>query len=105
MFCQNQYEETLYSIDVRMFGGNCFYIKNMDILCQKWECLACKQILCNKRKTNLFSNEKKFKCFLNSNEKVANQILTNQHVNGMITWVERQVNTYITRCLVKVVNV
>lgn len=85
MFCQNQYEEKLYSIDLRMFGGNCFYIKNKDVLCQKWECLACKQILYNKRKTNLFSNEKKFKCFFNSNEKVANQILTNQHVNGMIT--------------------
>ena len=31
--------------DLGMFEGHCFYIKNMNVLCQKWERLAYKQIL------------------------------------------------------------
>ena len=56
----------------------------MDVLCQNWECLACKQIFnqsrnldrhltngsCNGGKTKLICNGKKFKRISNSSEKV-----------------------------------
>ena len=44
VYGQNQYKEKLDTINLGMFRGHCFYIKKMDVLCQKWECIACKQI-------------------------------------------------------------
>ena len=84
VFGQNQYKEKLDTINLGMFGGHCFYIKNMAVLCQNWECLACKQIFnqsqnldrhltdgsCNGGKTKVICNGKKFKRILNSSEKV-----------------------------------
>ena len=84
VYGQNQYKAKLDTINLGMFGGHCFYIKNMAVLCQNCECLACKQIFnqsqnldrhltdgsCNGGKTKLICNGKKFKCILNSSEKV-----------------------------------
>ena len=67
-----------------MFGGHCFYINEMDVFCQNWECLACKQIFnqsqnldchltngfCNGGKTKLICNGNKVKRILNRSEKV-----------------------------------
>ena len=72
------------TINLGMFEGHCFYIKNMDVLCQNWECLACKQIFnqsqnldrhltdgsCNGGKTKVICNGNKFKRIFNSIEKV-----------------------------------
>ena len=44
VYGQKQYKEKLDTINLGMFGGHCFYIKKMDVLTQKWECLACKQV-------------------------------------------------------------
>ena len=84
VYGQNQYKEKLDTINLGMFGGHCFYIKNMDVLCQNWECLACKQIFkqsnnltrhlkedtCIGGKTKIICSGRKFKRILNSSEKV-----------------------------------
>ena len=84
VYGQKQYKEKLDTINLGMFGGHCFYIKNMDVLCQNWVCKGCKQIFkqsnnltshlkdssCNGGKTKVFCNGKKFKRILNSSEKV-----------------------------------
>ena len=84
VYGQNQYKEKLDTINLGMFGGHCFYIKKMDVLCQRWECIACKQIFnrsenlnrhstdgsCNGGKTKIICNGGKFKRLLNSSEKV-----------------------------------
>ena len=61
-------------IDLGMFEGHCFYIKNMNVLCRKWERLAYKQILIPafylKRQCKAIGNGKKFKCISKSSEKV-----------------------------------
>ena len=101
VYGQKQYKEKLDTINLGMFGGHCFYIKKMDVLTQKWECLACKQVFtrsndltchtsfCNDGKTKIICNGKKFKRILNSSEKVfyggVCQTTAIQRVNGLNT--------------------
>ena len=84
VYGQNQYKAKLDTINLGMYLGHCFYIKKMDVLCQKWECMACKQVFtlnehltrhlndgsCNGGKTRLVCNGRKFKRLLNASEKV-----------------------------------
>ena len=84
-----------------MFGGHCFYIKKMDVLTQRWECLACKQVFtrnndltrhtsdgsCNGGKTKIICNGKKFKRILNSSEKVFYGGLSNYSYSAC-QWIE-----------------
>ena len=37
-----QYKSDLPTVNIRLLGGNCFYIKKMDVLCKRWECKKCK---------------------------------------------------------------
>ena len=67
-----------------LFKGHCFYINKIDVLCQNWECKRCKQIFkqsnnltrhlkedtCTGGKTKIICSGRKFKCILNSSEKV-----------------------------------
>ena len=39
-----QHKSGLPAINMGQFGGHCFYIKKMDVLCKRWECKRCKQI-------------------------------------------------------------
>ena len=39
-----QHKSDLPTINMRLLGGQCFYIKNMDVLCKRWECKGCRQI-------------------------------------------------------------
>ena len=61
-------------IDLGMFESHCFYIKNMNVLRQKWERLAYKQILIPafylKHQWKEIGNWKKFKRISKSSEKV-----------------------------------
>ena len=61
-------------IDLGMFEGHCFYIKNMNVLCRKCERLAYKQILILafylKRQCKAIGNGNEFKCISKSSEKV-----------------------------------
>ena len=67
-----------------LLGGHCFYIKEMDVLCKRWECKGCRQIFtrnenlirhlkderCTGGKTKIICSGGKFKHILNSSEKV-----------------------------------
>ena len=84
VYGQNQYKKKLDTINLGMFEGHCFYIKNMEVLCKKWECLACKQVFthsdhlnqhlndgsCNGGKTKIICNGRKFRRILTKSEKV-----------------------------------
>ena len=79
-----QYKNDLPTKSIGLLGGHCFYIKKMDVLCNRWECKGCRQIFTrNKNLTRLLKDERctggktriicsggKFKHILNSSEKV-----------------------------------
>ena len=79
-----QYKSDLPTINMGLLGGHCFYIKKMDVLCNRWECKGCKQIFtrnenlirhlkderCTGGKTKIICSGGKFKHILNSSEKV-----------------------------------
>ena len=79
-----QYKSDLPTVNMRLLGGNCFYIKKMDVLCKRWECKKCKQLFtrdenlikhfkeerCTGRKTKIICSGGKFRHILNSSEKV-----------------------------------
>ena len=79
-----QHKNDLPTINIGLLGGHCFYIKNMDSLCNRWECKACRQIFkqnknltrhlkeerCTGGKTKIIFSGGKFKHILNSSEKV-----------------------------------
>ena len=84
VYGHNQYKEKLDTINLGMLDGHCFYIKDMEVLCQKWECFACKQRFtrstvlnrhlvdgsCNGGKTKIICKGKKFQRIQNHTEKV-----------------------------------
>ena len=84
VYGKTQYKNTLPTINMGLLKGHCFYIKNMDVLCQNWECKGCKQIFkqsnnltkhlkedrCTGGKTKLICSGRKFQRILNSSEKV-----------------------------------
>ena len=39
-----QYKNDLPTINMELLGSHCFYIKEMDVLCKRWECKGCRQI-------------------------------------------------------------
>ena len=39
-----QYKNDLPTINMGLLGSHCFYIKEMDVLCKRWECKGCRQI-------------------------------------------------------------
>ena len=67
-----------------LFGRALFFIKEMDVLCRRWECKGCRQIFtrnenlirhlkderCTGGKTKIICSGGKFKHTLNSSEKV-----------------------------------
>ena len=83
--CGNiQYKNDLPTINKGFLGGHCFFIKEMDVLCRRWECKGCRQIFtrnenlirhlkderCTGGKTKIICSGGKFKHTLNSSEKV-----------------------------------
>ena len=69
---------------MRFLGGHCFYIKKVDVLCNRSECKDCRQIFtrnetlirhlkderCSGGKTNIICSGGKFEHILNASEKV-----------------------------------
>ena len=69
---------------MELFGGHCFYIKKMDVLCGRWGCKEWRQLFtrnknlikhlkaegCAGGKTKIICSGDKFKHILNSSEKV-----------------------------------
>ena len=79
-----QYKSDLATVNMGLFGGHCFYIKKMDVLCKRWECKGCKQIFTRNKdltrhlikerytggKAEIICSGVKFRQILNSSEKV-----------------------------------
>ena len=79
-----QYKSDLPTVNMGLFGGHCFYIKKMDVLCKRWECKGCKQIFtrnenltrrlkekrCTWGKTKIICSDGKIRRILNSSEMV-----------------------------------
>ena len=55
-----QRKNDLPTINMGLLGGHCFYIKEMDVLCGRWECKGCRQIFA--RNDNLMRHLKEEKC-------------------------------------------
>ena len=39
-----QYKNDLPTINMGLLRGHCFHIKEMDVLCKRWECKGCAQV-------------------------------------------------------------
>ena len=79
-----QHKNDLPTINMGLLRGHCFYIKEMDVLCNRWECKGCRQIFtrienlirhlkdkrCTRGKTKIICPRGKLKHILNSSEKV-----------------------------------
>ena len=84
VYSKTQHKNKLPTINMRLLGGHCFYIKEMDVLCKRWECKGCRQIFSRNEnlirhlkyerftggKTKIICSGGKFKHILNSSEKV-----------------------------------
>merc|ERR1711911_550724 len=112
---QRQYKAKLPTMNVGLFEGHCFYIKDMKVLCQKWECSGCGQVFtesgnltkhlregrCNGGKTKIICNGDKIKPKMSILDKVFyGEILTflTRGVSGLRHNLRRLGNTFIMRC-------
>ena len=81
---QDSVQNDFPTINIRLLGGHCFYIKKMHVLCKQWECKGCRQIFtwnedltrylkqerCTGGKTKIICSDGKFRHALNLSEKV-----------------------------------
>ena len=84
VFQQNQFKSSLPNVDIGLYKGHCFYIKDLDVLTNHWECVGCQQRFthhnsyerhiterrCTGGQPKLVSDGGKFKHIMNSSEKV-----------------------------------
>merc|ERR1711911_67274 len=59
---QRQYKAKLPTMNVGLFEGHCFYIKDMKVLCQKWECSGCGQVFTDNRNLTKYLREGRCNC-------------------------------------------
>ena len=84
VFGQNQFKSSLPNVDIGLYKGHCFNIKDLDALTNHWECIGCQQRFNQHQhynthvtenrytggQTKLICSGKKFKHIMNSSEKV-----------------------------------
>ena len=84
VFGKDQFKTNLPCVDIGLYEGHCFYIKNIELLTELWECSGCQQRFnrhdnynrhvtekrCSGGKTQLICKGEKFKHIMNSSEKV-----------------------------------
>ena len=84
VFGHVNHRSSLLNVDIGLHKGDCFYIKNMDVLANHWKCAGCQQTFtrhknyerhvtkrrCNEGQPKLVCNGGKFKQIMNSSEKV-----------------------------------
>ena len=83
VYGKTQHKNDLPTINMGLLRGHCFYIRKMDVLCNRWECTGCRQIFTRNEDLTRYLNEErctkgkkiicsggKFKHTLNSSEKV-----------------------------------
>ena len=98
-----QHKSDLPTINMRLLGRHCFYIKKLDVICNRWECKGCRQIFtgdenlirhlkeerCTGGTTKLIYSGGKFKHILNSSEKVFYGVDT-KFSYAACQWIEAQ---------------
>ena len=101
VYGKNQHKEGLPDVNIGLYQGHCFYIKNLNLLAKCWECTACKQRFnknCNYRrhektcsggKTKVVCAGKKFQRIMNSTEKVFYGGSQNYSYSAC-QWIEKQ---------------
>ena len=84
VFGQNQFRASHSNVDMGLYKGHCFFIKDLDILANHWECVGCHQRFthhdnyirhvtekqCTGGQPKLICPGEKFKCIISSSEKV-----------------------------------
>ena len=84
VYGKNQHKEGLPDVNIGLYEGHCFYIKNINLLAKCWECTACKKRFnqnnnykrhqndgsCTGGKTRVVCAGKKFQRIMNSTERV-----------------------------------
>ena len=103
VFGQNQFRESRSNLDIGLFKGHCFFIKNINLLANHWECAGCHQRftrhdsynrhateeLCTGGQPKLLCPGEKFKRIMNSSEKVFYGGNTQFSFKGC-KWIEKQ---------------
>ena len=103
VFGQNQFKSYLPNVDIGLYEGHCFYIKDLDVLTNHWECIGCQQKFsqhqhynrhvtenrCTGAQTKLICSSKKFKHIMYSSEKVSYAGNTQFSWKGC-KWIDKQ---------------
>ena len=103
VFGQNQFRESRSNLDIGLCEGHCFFIKNINLLANHWECAGCHQRftrhdsynrhateeLCTGGQPKLLCPGEKFKRIMNSSEKVFYGGNTQFSFKGC-KWIEKQ---------------
>ena len=43
VYGKNEHKEGLPDVNIGLYQGHCFYIKNLHLLAKSWECTGCKK--------------------------------------------------------------
>ena len=82
VYGKNQHKASLPDVNIGLYKGHCFYIKDVDLLAKHWQCRGCKQRFnkncnfhrhektCTGGETRVICEGKKFEHIMNSTEKV-----------------------------------
>ena len=103
VFGKNQFRESRSNLDIGLCEGHCFFIKNINLLANHWECAGCHQRftrhdsynrhateeLCTGGQPKLLCPGEKFKRIMNSSEKVFYGGNTQFSFKGC-KWIEKQ---------------
>ena len=77
VYGKNQHKESLPDVNIGLYQGHCFYIKDLDLLAKHWQCTGCKQRFnknchyhrhektCTGDKTRVICEGKKFEHIMN----------------------------------------
>ena len=101
VYGKNQHKESLPDVNIGLYQGHCFYIKDLDLLAKHWQCTGCKQRFnknchyhrhektCTGGKTRVICEGKKFEHIMNCSEKVFYGGKQNYSYSAC-QWIEKQ---------------
>ena len=104
VFGQNQFRESRSNLDIGLCEGHCFFIKDINLLANHWECTGCQQRFsyhqhyhrhiteerCTGGQPKLLCPGEKFKRIMNSSEKVFYGGGSTQFSFKGCKWIEKQ---------------
>ena len=101
VYGKNQHKESLPDVNIGLYQGHCFYIKDLDLLAKHWQCTGCKQRFnknchyhrhektCTGGNTRVICEGKKFEHIMNCSEKVFYSGKQNYSYSAC-QWIEKQ---------------